>query len=581
MGNFHHGSDMNIKEEGLIKSQLFAKSLAGELLTKEYINSMNKMLWKCDVIEHEPFLKSLDKVKINQWCDQCKKDGKKINFSEKIALDNWNKENLEKIKKFLTKHNATLLSKEYKSLVSTLDINCNICNCVNNETALTILNNKYKCNHCSNYQNLGLLKAKALAEKMNGVLISEKYDGNKEKLKWKCHNPNHAVFDKSFNHVCRGIWCNSCKNEKLTIKKEKTVLINKKRYEKRELLEKKTISLNEKRKERYDKILSILKEKNLKTFNTEYVNQYQKIDLQCNICFHNWSNNALTVFKGEIACQKCFPKTYEYDYKNSKRRSSKELKVEIEKIVKNKNGKVIEYLPGGEGIFSCMISEHSQWKARVKNIVNGAWCRDCANETYREKNKNKIKSLAENRKGECLNSNVYANNKTLLTWKCDNEEHSPWQANYHSINTLGSWCPECATNNKSEERTREMLEYLLGYKFEKSYPEWLVNDLTERQMELDGFNIENKIAFEFQGEQHYKLCGWNNESSLKELQYRDDLKKKLCKDNNVVLLIIDESSKTKRWNGLLDEILNSLIRNNVYYRKDIDEQKVKKIFYKY
>lgn len=572
---------MSVQNEGLVKAQLIAKSLGGKLITNEYINSKTKMLWKCSEDNHQPFFKTLSKIKMKQWCHECLMSGNKTSFEEKIALSNWNKENLEKIKVCLIKHHATLLSNEYKSLVATLEINCNICNNINRETSLTILNDKYKCIHCSNYQNLGLLKAKKLAEKMNGVLISEKYNGNKEKLKWKCHNPNHPIFDKSFSHVCRGIWCNSCKSEKLTIKKEKKVVVNKRKYEQREILEKKTVSLNEKREDRYKKILSILEKNNIKTLITKYVNQYQKIDLQCNVCFHNWSNNALTILKGEIACKKCFHKTYTYDYKKNKRRSSNDLKIELEKIVKNKNGKVIEYLPRGEGIFSCLINEHPQWKARVKSIVKGSWCKECIYETYREKNKKEIQDLAKNKNGKCLDSELYENNKTLLKWKCDNEEHSPWQAHFHSINTLGSWCPECATNNKSENRTREMLEYLLGYKFEKAYPEWLINDLTNRQMELDGFNLKKSVAFEFQGKQHYELRKWNDINSLKQIQYRDELKKKLCKDNNVILLIIDESSKTKRWNGLLEEIVKSLNEKNVEYRKDIDQEKLKNIFNKY
>lgn len=48
--------------------------------------------------------------------------------------------------------------------------------------------------------------------------------------------------------------------------------------------------------------------------------------------------------------------------------------------------------------------------------------------------------LAIAKRGQCL-SNIYKNNKSKLTWKC--EKNHVWEASYNSI-SRGRWCPQCA-----------------------------------------------------------------------------------------------------------------------------------------
>ena len=59
-------------------------------------------------------------------------------------------------------------------------------------------------------------------------------------------------------------------------------------------------------------------------------------------------------------------------------------------------------------------------------------------------------------------------------------------------------------------------------------------------MELDGYNKSLSLAFEAQGEQHYRAVAHFNQT-LKDLEQRteDDLTKlELCKQNNVILIQI-------------------------------------------
>lgn len=59
-------------------------------------------------------------------------------------------------------------------------------------------------------------------------------------------------------------------------------------------------------------------------------------------------------------------------------------------------------------------------------------------------------------------------------------------------------------------------------------------------LELDGFNAELNIAFEYQGIQHYKVDGFfiKTKEQLHKRKNDDLLKQKLCFENGVKLIII-------------------------------------------
>lgn len=430
----------------------------------------------------------------------------------------------------------------------------------------------------------GLLKAQTIAKERGGYLVSKEYVNNQAKLEWKCSNKEHPTFFIKYNKVsCNNQWCSNCKAKTDLQKKEITKKIKEEKLKQFELKIKKTKSLDERR----DLIFKKLKEKvsaiGATVVSSEYKNQYQKLELSCNLNKEhpNWfiSVIALKTHKG---CPICYPLDYIGLKTNiDNRRKSSDLKKLVENIVKEKSGKIIEHLPRGDAIFSCLIDGHNLWKARVRDVVVGSWCRECANESYRLKNKQQIEALASAKGGTCLNPEEYTNNRKLLTWKCSDDEHPTWQANFHSIKNLNSWCPECANTFKSESRTRAMLELLLDVDLPKAYPNWLKNDLTGRGLELDGFNEKEAIAFEFQGLQHYVDSFGGGSINLANIQYRDALKKKLCDEKGVKLLVVDESHKTKKPLGLFREILKELDEKNLSYNKDIDEKKIEEIFYSY
>lgn len=67
-------------------------------------------------------------------------------------------------------------------------------------------------------------------------------------------------------------------------------------------------------------------------------------------------------------------------------------------------------------------------------------------------------------------------------------------------------------------------------------PDWL------ERLELDIFIPDIKIAFEYQGQQHFfAVDAWGGKKALLDLQERDNRKIVLCKENDIKLYIIDFS----------------------------------------
>lgn len=98
-------------------------------------------------------------------------------------------------------------------------------------------------------------------------------------------------------------------------------------------------------------------------------------------------------------------------------------------------------------------------------------------------------------------------------------------------------CPECNNYFKSEIKFRKRLEKIFSTNFPKTRPEWLINPETKCRLELDCYNADLKLAFEYDGHFHFEVRkGLNND--LEKTKKLDKLKEKLCKENGVTLIRI-------------------------------------------
>lgn len=99
----------------------------------------------------------------------------------------------------------------------------------------------------------------------------------------------------------------------------------------------------------------------------------------------------------------------------------------------------------------------------------------------------------------------------------------------------GCRCPKCRIW-ANESYVRKIFESILNKEFKKCTPEWLINPSTKMKLELDGYCEELKLAFEYDGEWHYKNHFKGLE--LKKQNQRDKAKDILCANNQVTLIRI-------------------------------------------
>lgn len=219
-----------------------------------------------------------------------------------------------------------------------------------------------------------------------------------------------------------------------------------------------------------------------------------------------------------------------------------------------------EYL-GNKRLMSWECEKGHIWSASFASVLSrGSWCGICRG-TQRPPHEQieKAKRIAESRNGELL-SKDYIKNSASLIWQCSRGHK--WPASFDSV-ARGSWCPACSSGLK-ERIARNALEQLFDLPFPKKKPKWLVNPKTNRLLELDGYNEELKLAFEYHGPQHYKvvLPFKMNTSKLEASKYRDALKRELCKKHDVQIIEIPftvESEEMLEWISTYIQSTPSLI----------------------
>ena len=94
--------------------------------------------------------------------------------------------------------------------------------------------------------------------------------------------------------------------------------------------------------------------------------------------------------------------------------------------------------------------------------------------------------------------------------------------------------------SKSEERVRRILEGYFRKPFDKARPDFLRNPVTGNNfnLELDCYNPELRLAAEYNGIQHYKYTPFfhRNKEAFLNQKYRDDMKRRICRDYGVALI---------------------------------------------
>lgn len=298
--------------------------------------------------------------------------------------------------------------------------------------------------------------------------------------------------------------------------------------------------------------------------NSIYINAKTKIEFKCtkhNYIFFQLSNNHLY---SKFPCKYC---NIEY-----KRKIYADTLDDFKSKILLKYGEVYSFE------FASYTNQNTEiilfCKTHKKKVINtpymflkGHGCSICTKDKMQgarsEKTLNEIKIFVQKLNGKCKSLN-YTNNETNLEFECENGHH--FLESWSDIKNSLRWCPYCSKNKLiGETISRLILEHLLGVNFPSVYLK------TMEGLQLDGYNADLKIAFEYQGHQHYSNKSHFHESNFgfESQKKRDNRKKELCIENGITLIEIFEF-KTIRANRIplfLNQVINILEELKINYNK--------------
>jgi hypothetical protein len=236
---------------------------------------------------------------------------------------------------------------------------------------------------------------------------------------------------------------------------------------------------------------------------------------------------------------------------------------EILKLIKRKHGKVddnFKFIDLEEKFWITCKRGH-RWKTCGTHLKQDNWCHECF---FFEKRKDEkeIRRVIKKRGGAIEKYFKYVGCYNKF-WIVNCGKGHRFETNWSLIQRK-HWCPFCQA--KIQDEFRKIIEKYFGESFPKKRPKWLLWKMG-RQLELDGYCENLKIAFEYQGYQHYERAHYDH-YSLKEFKKRkkkDAFKIKKCKEKGILLIIVPYYLEKDQW---VSKIKKSYNRWKNYEKKN-------------
>lgn len=242
---------------------------------------------------------------------------------------------------------------------------------------------------------------------------------------------------------------------------------------------------------------------------------------------------------------------------------------DAQKKVKNKNIKLISPYLGSEKPIRCYCDVcGNEWVTNrpLDLFRRSCGCPTCAN-VNRSINKRKTHDDFEKRLRK-VNPNIeligqYTRVHDYIKCRCK-IHNVEWESIACNLLNLSAGCPVC-NSSKGESELIFVLDKLgINYTTQKTFDG--CRDI--HPLRFDAYDIDNNIAFEFQGEQHYRPVDFIHNNSqvaskmFRALQRRDNIKKQYCTDNAIKLICIPYWERGNIYNYIIDNVKEYKEREN-------------------
>jgi len=252
---------------------------------------------------------------------------------------------------------------------------------------------------------------------------------------------------------------------------------------------------------------------------SEYKNARAQMNWQCSED-HIWSTTLDQVKNGNTWCPTCYGNT--------------KLTIrDCQKIAKDRSGKCLSATYTNSNTpMEWECEEGHRWMASFRSVKQAqaqSWCIHCYYNT-KKLLLEECQHVAAERGGKCLEKE-YINVRAQMKWQCS--EGHIWSTKFTSVKHSKKWCPYCA-KGRSENLSRDIIEELMGLPFPSVWPDFLSG------LELDGYNEDLQLAFEYQGKQHYQHVPYFHKdiTQFYAQQERDQRKYKICQEKGITLILI-------------------------------------------
>lgn len=237
-------------------------------------------------------------------------------------------------------------------------------------------------------------------------------------------------------------------------------------------------------------------------------------------------------------------------------------------LIKNKDVELISQYRGNEKPIDCRCKKcGNEWTTLPKVLItNGSGCPKCGKEkAVKAETKTReqfVKDL------EMVNPYIevigeYVNTHTKLKCRCKTDG-TIWFAYPANLLNGSAGCPYCNVSLSE----RKLLDTLTKLKI-NFIPQYTIKDCKLiLNLKFDAFDIDNNIAFEYNGEQHYRpvdFAGKGKEWAQLEFEKtikRDNTKMDYCKNNNIPMIIIPYWKKDNMEGYIINKLKEIKISTN-------------------
>lgn len=218
---------------------------------------------------------------------------------------------------------------------------------------------------------------------------------------------------------------------------------------------------------------------------------------------------------------------------------------DAQELVKNPNIKFISEYRGVEKPIRCICEKcGTEWTSRSPKDL---FRRECGCPTCSKE----IRASHKRKSQEAFIKDVYNVNPNIEVIgeykgahklvKCHCKIHDyEWESYASNLLNKSAGCPKCNMSLGENMVVEFMQKYNIPYTRQKTF-----SGCSDRKpLKFDVFDEENKIAIEFQGEQHYTPIDFSGKgiefavSEFNELKKRDNIKINYCKENGITLIAI-------------------------------------------